>query len=581
MNPRKQVNLSRSFIYQVRATVLLLLMACSLLPTALRAQEADGSDFPNVTVLSQTETPDGVNTTLRINVHKDSFLSSSQPNTNFGNSRVLRLGWSSGDFEAMRILIEFDIAAIPRNAVINRADLFIFQTGVVPGGDRPMEYRAQFMRTAWDEGGVTWNNANYLGGDALPLGSVGSNPGWQTTEVTNLVRTWYSGARPNNGLIVIGDEVPANNRMRIFFSREEGGSAPYIVIDFTTGCDTLPPNASMNAMPTFSPSRFMGSWSGTDAAPSGCNPSGIASFDVDYRINGSSWHRWKNQTQSTSNTFKDWANNGDFVEFRARATDNAGNVQAFGNPQTSTRIDTEPPTVFVNPLPPTTISQFFTLSWSGTDNLSGVAHYDVQWRVNGGNWEMLLEESPQTFFQITGAQNGATYDFRIRATDNVGNSDEWPDNPQTSTSVITSASATVLPFHPNILKPTAPITTSFVVNWTSTAGAPIASYEIFYQFNGGNWQHWQTFPAGQTGAQFAFPALGLGDGAYGFEAVAINPFGQREPRNFAAEAIMLVDLADVIQPSAYMPVISDQINSVIAGSPETLLDDHRGRTDGE
>jgi hypothetical protein len=183
---------------------------------------------------------------------------------------------------------------------------------------------------------------------------------------------------------------------------------------------------------------------------------------------------------------------------------------------------------------------------------------------------MLLEDAPQTFLQITGAQEGATYDFRVRATDNVGNNGEWPDNPQTSTRVLANASATVLPFQPNILKPTAPITTSFFVNWTSTAGAPVASFEIFYQFNGGNWQLWQTFPGGQRGAQFAFPALGFGDGAYGFEAIAINPAGRREPRTFSAEAILLVDLANAIQPTAYMPAISEQINSVIAGSPESL-----------
>ncbi len=287
--------------------VLLLLALITLYPMSVQAQTPTSIDHPDVTILEQRETPDGVNTTLRIDVRKDAFLSSRQPDSNFGSDGALRLGWSGSVYEAMRILIEFDIGAIPDNAVINRTELFIYQEGVTPGGDRPMDYRAQFMRSSWDEGQVTWNNANYLGGDSLPLGSVDPGIGWKSADVTSLVKTWYSGGRSNHGLIVTGDETPANNRMSEFSSRERGSNAPYIVIDYTTVCDNQAPAATVEVLPTYSPSYFLVSWNGTDTAPSGCDPSGIASFDVEYRINGSSWQQWKNQTQSTSNHFKDWA----------------------------------------------------------------------------------------------------------------------------------------------------------------------------------------------------------------------------------------------------------------------------------
>jgi len=547
--------------------LLLVLLLVSLTPVVVFAQVTPVSTAaPAVTVIQQHETPDGPNTTLRINVRKDTFLSSRQPDRNFGADSGLYLGWSSSVYEAMRILIEFDIAAIPRNAVINNAELFIFQTSVTPGGDRPMDYRAQFMRSSWDEGQVTWNNANYLGGNALPLGSVDSNVGWKTVNVTNLVKTWYSGAQTNYGLIVTGDEAIADNRMREFAAREQSGAAPYIMVDYTVVCDTTVPAARVEALSSFSPSTFLVSWSGTDAAPGNCKPSGIATYDVEYRINGGGWHRWKNQTQATSNNFKNWAENNDLVELRARATDHAGNIQSLGNPQASTRIDTEPPSVIVTPLPATTVAPFFTVSWSAVDNLSGIDHYDVQWRENGGVWQMLLEETKQTSYYVTGAQNGVTYEFRIRATDRAGNGDEWPNDPQTSTTITTNAVATMLAFNPNILKPTAPVTTSFTLNWSGTAavGVPLTAYEVYYQFNGGSWQVWQTFPAGQNSAQFALQPLGLGDGVYNFEAIAINSAGQREPQRFKAEASMLVDLADAVQPRLYLPVISDQSNSLVA-----------------
>ena len=141
---------------------LLVLVLISTTPLTVQAQQTpDSAETPEVVVLQQQNTPNGVNTTLRINVRKDAFLSSRQPDANFGSNNELRLGWSSSVYEAMRLIIEFDMGVIPRNAVINKAELFIYQLGVTPGGDSPMSYRAQYMRSAWEEGQVAWNNANY------------------------------------------------------------------------------------------------------------------------------------------------------------------------------------------------------------------------------------------------------------------------------------------------------------------------------------------------------------------------------------------------------------------------------------
>ena len=138
----------------------------------------------------------------------------------------------------------------------------------------------------------------------------------------------------------------------------------------------------MNPLPQFEPGQFEVTWTGYDVAPSGCKPSGIANYDIQYRINGGSWVTWKTRTTATSQTFKNYASNGQFVEFRARATDNAGNVAAYTNPQASTTIDTVPPVATVNPLPAVTVYPTFQVTWSGTDNLSGVANYDVEFRVD-------------------------------------------------------------------------------------------------------------------------------------------------------------------------------------------------------
>jgi hypothetical protein len=195
-------------------------------PTAI-AQESQPGSYPepyndDYEILGYTETPNGVNAVVRINTSQDTFLSSRNPNTNYGGDDTLRLGWEANQFDAVRMMIQFDLGGIPSNATINSARLNIYQSQSIPANDSPMGYRAQFVRSSWSESGATWNNANFLGGDPLPLGEIDNRDGWKSGDVSNLIRAWLSGAETNHGLILTGDEVPSNNRSRIFNSRETG-----------------------------------------------------------------------------------------------------------------------------------------------------------------------------------------------------------------------------------------------------------------------------------------------------------------------------------------------------------------------
>jgi len=60
------------------------------------------------------------------------------------------------------------------------------------------------------------------------------------------------------------------------------------------------------------------------------------------------------------------------------------------------------------------------LSWTGADTGSGVAHYTVQRRIDGGSWLDLATDLLATSFNVT---LGRTHDyaFRVRAIDNDGN----------------------------------------------------------------------------------------------------------------------------------------------------------------
>jgi hypothetical protein len=536
------------------------MIAPALSPTAALAQDAATAATP---APDSTEPAAAAQTqTVVLTARQDAFISSAFPNQNFGSSPNLNLGWQIGGQEAMRILLQFDLSSIPRNAVIDSARWELFQTQVVPAGDGNMDFRAQYLTQEWSESGVTWNNANFLGGESLPLGSVPGTIGWQGGDARAVVQAWLSGAQPNFGVIITGDEVPQSGRWRVFRSRETG-DPPRLVVNFTVNCDTVPPTATVQALPQFSPAEFRVFWSGQDFAPSGCQPSGIANYDVQYRINGGSWVAWRTRTEGTDFSFRGLAPNGAFVEFRARATDRAGNVGQYTSvPQAATTVDSEPPVATMNTLAPVQTATSFVVGWSGFDNLSGIASYDVEFNIDEGPWQTLLSDTLATSFQVTGAQAGQVYGFRVRATDRVGNVQPWSQTPQAETVVLDFPVVLLNPINPNLIQPSLPVTETIELSWQGVAapGTSIQQFNVYYSYNGAPRTLWRSFNAATSGALFPWLQLGLGDGIYIFDVTAINNLGQEtnlsSPLAVYGRGDAIVDMADTVRPQEYMPYIS-------------------------
>jgi RHS repeat-associated protein len=87
--------------------------------------------------------------------------------------------------------------------------------------------------------------------------------------------------------------------------------------------------------------------------------------------------------------------------------------------------DRTPPTSAVNPLPATTATETFTVTWSGSDTGSGVETYDVYIAINGGAFEPWLEDTPATSAMYPGTA-GQTYAFYSVARDLVGQVEAAP-----------------------------------------------------------------------------------------------------------------------------------------------------------
>ncbi|BAY22674.1 YD repeat-containing protein [Calothrix sp. NIES-2100] len=174
-------------------------------------------------------------------------------------------------------------------------------------------------------------------------------------------------------------------------------------------------------------------------------------------------------------------------------------------------VDISDPTSTISALPTTTNSSNFTVSWSGTDNGSGIASYDIFASVNGGAFTLWQDDITATSAQYSGA-TGNTYAFYSIAKDNVGNLQAVPLIAQATTKVIAGTTpsisisdVTVIEgLNPNAVVTvtlSAPSTQTITVQYTTANGRAIALSDFSTVTNT------LTFAANQTSKTISIPIL--------------------------------------------------------------------------
>lgn len=193
--------------------------------------------------------------------------------------------------------------------------------------------------------------------------------------------------------------------------------------DASTTVDTVPPAATVSSLPQFTfADTFTVSWSGSDTGSGPNGGSGIATYDVQYQLNGGPWQTFALGTTTTSGQVLN-ATAGQVYGFRARAVDRVGNVGAFpAGAQAETTISLGNPTAQIVPFnPPIVLQNTFNVSWTGTAAPGAtIASYDVQFRYNNGPWQSWLATVGGTSQTFTASQGDGVYEFEVRARDNVG-----------------------------------------------------------------------------------------------------------------------------------------------------------------
>jgi hypothetical protein len=180
--------------------------------------------------------------------------------------------------------------------------------------------------------------------------------------------------------------------------------------------------------------------------------------------------------------------------------------------------DITPPTSRVQPLIPFTAAEDFTVSWSGTDDSSGIAVYTIMVAEGNQTWKPWLNNTPQTTAVYPG-KDGHKYSFYSMAMDRANNREQAHTVADTFTTVdITPPVSGMVGLSPY------QGAKRFDVSWGGKdATSGIATYDVYYADNKGDFTLWQQ-QTERTTAQFE----GKEFHTYSFYTIATDRAGNVE-----------------------------------------------------
>ncbi|MBE9234462.1 DUF4114 domain-containing protein [Anabaena aphanizomenioides LEGE 00250] len=130
------------------------------------------------------------------------------------------------------------------------------------------------------------------------------------------------------------------------------------------------------------------------------------------------------------------ANSANNTRIDAQATITFNNQTPIQTTAVFNTLDRDIPTSTVNVLP-TNSNPNFTVSWTGADNGSGIATYDVYVATDGGEYVLWQEDTTETSATYNG-EEGKSYSFYSVATDNLGLIETAPTQADATTTVTTT-----------------------------------------------------------------------------------------------------------------------------------------------
>jgi hypothetical protein len=183
--------------------------------------------------------------------------------------------------------------------------------------------------------------------------SCGLSPGIASYEIEYRDNSgdWQSWPVGSDPMILDADFTGNDGHTYTFRVRayDNAGNEGAWSAEVETTIDISPPTSQASAPATSQTADFLVTWSGVDESqsPSGL-PSGIVSYDVQFRDGDGAWTDWQMNTTDTSATFNGQMKH--IYHFQSRARDLAGHIEAWPvcwPKRTSVRVPTK---VEVEPL---------------------------------------------------------------------------------------------------------------------------------------------------------------------------------------------------------------------------------------
>lgn len=163
------------------------------------------------------------------------YISEYYFNQNFSGASYLHCGQFSGSGDIYRSLLRFDLSSIPASCTINSAKLKLYvYWNTTPGISREINIFSALG--GFSQHTVTWANQPLI--RSSPESSLTVTSQFDTYiefDVRDLVRGWYTGSIPNNGIVATGLETA--NAMVGFFSTNINNSSvwPLLEVDYVKG----------------------------------------------------------------------------------------------------------------------------------------------------------------------------------------------------------------------------------------------------------------------------------------------------------------------------------------------------------
>jgi Tol biopolymer transport system component len=212
------------------------------------------------------------------------------------------------------------------------------------------------------------------------------------------------------------------------------------------------------------------------------------------------------------------------------------------------------------------------VAWQATDNMSGVARYDVEWRPAGTTaWTPLTLPNPASGFTLDERAPGESVEWRCRATDASGNRADW------ATAAVRRTLVDGAPPSSAVRSATAIDADTVQVTWQGRDyGSGVAAFDVWVRpGTEGDWSRWQT-----ATTALSAPFTGQTGQTYFFRSQAIDRAGIREPWRPAPQAEATLGAPDapsapeapVTSVRALLPLVTAVLGSANAQDALSIAD---------